>query len=240
MPSVAAIIIGDEILTGKFADENGPFLIRRLRELGADLERLVTISDEVAVIADEVRRCAASYDRVITTGGVGPTHDDRTFEGIAAAFGVGLVERPELVELLRSYDLPLTEASLRMARVPEGTELLWGEGASFPIVCVRGVHVFPGVPKLLQAKFAGIAERFAGERMLTERLYTPQRETEIAPVLGAVASEEPSVAIGSYPRFGEGAYRVIVTLESRDRDALRRAHDRLAAKLHTVSPGPAE
>ena len=236
MPSVAAIIIGDEILTGKFADENGPFLIRRLRDLGADLRHLAIISDEVGHIAHAVRHAADTFDRVITTGGVGPTHDDRTFEGIAAAFGVELEQREELVELIRRYGLPETEASLQMARVPVGAELLWGEGASFPVVCVGQVHVFPGVPKLLQAKFSDVAHRFAGERVRTVRLYTTQRETEIAALLGMVATEEAAVAIGSYPRFGEGNYRVIVTLESRDPEALERARQRLADGLDTVTP----
>jgi len=236
MPRVAAIIIGDEILSGKFEDENGPFLIRRLREVGADLQRLSTITDEVAHIADEVRRCTERFDKVITTGGVGPTHDDRTFEGIAAAFGLPVVERPELVDLLEQFGLPKTEASLRMARVPEEAELVWGKGASFPVVCVREVYVFPGVPKLLRVKFAGIVDRFAGDRVHTCRLYTPMRETEIAAVLGEAADREPTVAIGSYPRFGEGEYRVIVTLESRDPDALQRARALVADALTLVEP----
>ena len=100
MPTVGVVIIGDEILSGKFADENGPYLIERLRELGADLRRLVTISDDLDDIAGEVRRCSEAYDLVVTTGGVGPTHDDRTLIGIARAFSVGLVEHPELLELL--------------------------------------------------------------------------------------------------------------------------------------------
>ena len=100
-PTAAIIIIGDEILSGKFVDENTPFLIRRLRALGVDLRRAVIIPDDLAEIAREVSLAADRYDLVFTTGGVGPTHDDVTLEGVARAFGVPLVTYPRLVSLLR-------------------------------------------------------------------------------------------------------------------------------------------
>ncbi len=237
MPTVGVVIIGDEILSGKFADDNGPYLIERLRELGADLRRLVTVTDDPDDIAGEVRRCAESYDRVITTGGVGPTHDDRTFEGIARAFGVGVHPHPELVALLDGFGIERTPASMRMATVPAGSELIPTPGGSYPVLRVRDVYVFPGVPKLMKQKFEAVAEHFAGERVRTARLYTLQRETAIAAALGEVQHAEPSVAIGSYPRFGGCSYRVIVTLESRDDDALARAVRALRGRLDLVEPG---
>jgi len=237
MPTVGVVIIGDEILSGKFADENGPYLIERLRELGADLRRLVTISDDLDDIAAEVRRCSDAYDLVVTTGGVGPTHDDRTLTGIARAFGVELVEHPELLELLDRYGLDRTPATLRMATVPDGSDLLHAPGGHYPVLRHRNVYVFPGVPKLMKQKFETVTEHFAGERVQTARLYTAQRETEIAAHLSEVQDREAAVDIGSYPRFGEGPYRVIVTLESRDGEALRRAVDALRARLELVEPG---
>ena len=236
MPTVGVVIIGDEILSGKFADENGPYLIGRLRELGADLRRLTTISDELPAIADEVQRCSDACDLVITTGGVGPTHDDRTLEGLAHAFDVPLYEHPELVDLLRSFRLELTPASLRMATVPEGSELIPTPEGSYPVLRYRNVYVFPGVPRLMQQKFEAVAAHFAGERVRTARLYTQERETAIAATLAAVQEAEPQVSIGSYPRFGEGDYRVIVTLESRDDEALERAVSTLRTRLPLVEP----
>jgi molybdenum cofactor synthesis domain-containing protein len=237
MPTVAVVIIGDEILTGKFADENGPYLISRLRALGADLRRLVTISDDPALIAAEVSACAAAHDLVVTTGGVGPTHDDRTLEGIARAFDAPLQVRSELTELLTRYGLPLTETNLRMAAVPQGAELVLGPQASFPAVRVRNVWIFPGIPKLMQAKFEQVAHLFAGEQVRAVRLYVEEPETEIAARLMDTAQRFPSVTIGSYPRLGEGAYRVIVTLESRDDEALGAASSELRGSLRLI-PDP--
>ncbi|MEZ4241986.1 MAG: competence/damage-inducible protein A [Myxococcota bacterium] len=230
MPTAAAVIIGDEILSGKFADENGPFLVARLRALGCDLRRLVTIGDTVGDIADEVARCAAAHDHVVTTGGVGPTHDDRTLEGVAAAFGVPLQERPELVALLDRYGLPRSETNLRMATVPVGAELVLTERSSFPVVRVRNVWVFPGVPGLFRAKFEEVAPAFAGEQVTCVRLRVDGPETDIAAALAAGAGEHPRVAIGSYPRYETDHY-VIVTLESRDLAALERAVSALMSAL---------
>ena len=180
MPTAAAVIIGDEILSGKFADENGPFFIRRLRTLGTDLSRLVTISDDLDAISGEVRRCSAAYDLVFTTGGVGPTHDDLTLEGIALAFDRPLVLSDEIVERMRSFDMTIDETTLRMAKVPEGTVLEQTEAGSYPVLRCENVWIFPGVPKLMHIKFEALAHRFAGQAVLTHRLYVTEPETRIA------------------------------------------------------------
>ena len=234
MPTAAVVVIGNEILTGKFRDENGPYLIDRLRALGCDLVRVATVRDEIDEIAVEVRRCSDTCDFVFTSGGVGPTHDDVTLEAIARAFDVELELRDELVAVLRRYSLPEDDATLRMARVPQGAELVDHAGLSYPIVVVRNVWIFPGIPKLLRDKFENVADRFAGEAVHVTRVYTDERETEIAVRLTALTKRHPQVAVGSYPRFGEGPYRVIVTLESRDRDALAAARHDLASVIRQV------
>jgi len=234
MPTAAVVVIGEEILSGKFADDNGPYLIRRLRELGCDLRHIAVIGDTVDAIADEVRRQTAANDHVITTGGVGPTQDDRTFDGIAAAFGVGLEEQPALVALLRKWNVPASPANLRMARPPAGATLI--PGSSYPVVRVRNVWVFPGVPRLMREKFESVSAHFAGPAVLTHRLYLSQRETEIADDLAVLQTAHPAVAIGSYPRGGEERYRVVLTLESRDADALAAAERALTARLSPVDP----
>lgn len=238
MPTAAVVVIGDEILTGKFRDENGPYFIDRLRALGCDLVRVVTIRDVVEEIADEVRRCAEACDFVFTSGGVGPTHDDVSLQGIAAAFDVPLHVHPELVAILRRFDLPENPATLRMATVPEGAKLVAHAGLSYPVVVVRNVWIFPGIPKLLREKFEHVADHFAGDRMHVARVYTDERETAIAERLTALANRHPAVAFGSYPRFGEGPYRVIVTLESRDPDALEAAHTEARTILSLVEIAP--
>ncbi len=236
MPTAAALIIGDEILSGKFADENGPFLIARLRTLGCDLKRVVVLPDLRDEIAAEVRRCSEAYDFVITTGGVGPTHDDVTLESVAAAFDVELEIESELLEILLNYGLPDNEATRRMVNLPMGGDLVWEKGLSYPILVVRNVYIFPGVPKLMHAKFEHIAHRLKGEEVLTARLYTSQRETEIAAILSRVQDDHPQVDVGSYPRWGEASYRVIVTLESRDAEPLASAISALETQLVCIDP----
>ena len=223
MPSAAVIVIGDEILTGKFPDDNGPFLIRRLRALGADLGRLAIIGDSPDAIADEVSRCSADYDHVITTGGVGPTHDDRTLEGVALAVGRQLVVAPRLLALLDRFGMERSDANLSMATIPEGAELIDAPGSSFPVVRVVNVWVLPGIPSLMRTKFEDIATHFAGSQVHVERLYCTQGESEIADRLAEVEARYSDVSIGSYPRWGESQYRVMITADSRDESQLREA-----------------
>ncbi len=231
MPTAAAIIIGNEILSGKFADENGPYFIRRLRDLGTDLVRLVTIPDELDVIAHEVRACSELADHVFTTGGVGPTHDDVTLEGIARAFDRPLVTADRLVALMERYEIGINEMTLRMARIPEGTVMVDSPASSYPVLRCENVWIFPGVPRLMQQKFESLASEFAGEAVQTDRLYVTAWESEIAEDLAEAARAFPSVEIGSYPRYSEGPYNVIITLESRDPAALAAAAEQLRGTL---------
>lgn len=234
MPSTAVIIIGDEILSGKFSDENGPFLIKRLRALGADLGRLAVIGDDPEHIADEVARAAATYDHVITTGGVGPTHDDRTLEGVARAVGRPLEEHPDLLALLDRFGMERSSANLRMVTVPEGSQLVDAPGSSFPVVRVDDIWVLPGIPSLMRTKFEDIAHHFAGPQVHVARLYCTQGESEIAAQLEAVEDAFPGVSIGSYPRWGEQRYRVMITADSRDASELDQAVEQLRSQVSCV------
>jgi len=229
------IVIGNEILSGKFADENGPFFIKRLRELGVDLERICVVADVQEEIAREVRYCSENHDLVFTSGGVGPTHDDITLQSIAAAFDLPLVlfDELEAILLTRWPDGP-PEPAMRMARLPEGSELLWDGDLRFPIVRIRNVHILPGVPFLLQAKFEAAASRWTGEPLKHSRLHVNQREVTIADTLSAAQKRWEQVSIGSYPRHNDGEWSVIVTLESRDDLALKEATEWLNEALGSL------
>lgn len=230
MSTASVVIIGDEILSGKFPDENGPYLIRRFRELGVKLQRLIVVPDQLEEIAVEVRAAAARSEVVITTGGVGPTHDDITFEGVARAFGLALEVQPELEGLIDRYGMAKDPATMRMALVPEGATLVWSTELSYPVVQVRNVFVLPGVPGLVRRKFEALAPRWSGEAVRSVRLYARDLESEVAMRMTEVAAAFPEVAIGSYPRFGE-EHPLIVTLEGRDVAALGRAVHALRAVL---------
>ncbi len=232
MTSVSGIIIGDEILTGKVADTNSPLLIELCRDSGSTLDRLVVIGDDPADIADEVARCAARSDLVVTSGGVGPTHDDRTVEGVARAFGVGVERSEEVAAMIRAFwGERFTDGALRMADVPAGSRLVHGGDGLLPLVAFRNVFLLPGIPRLFRGKLASLKALLAGVRPLVHQLWLRSDESRVAPVLAAVDGAFGGVKIGSYPSFGDAERRVWVTLEGRVRHDLDRALDRLLGLL---------
>ncbi len=232
MPTAGIVIIGNEILSGKVVDSNSPYLCRELRALGVDVMRIVTIPDEIETIAHYVREMSRSFDLVFTSGGIGPTHDDLTIDGVAAAFGRDL-------ELSRSIEDRLTRANgqrpspaqLKMAMVPEGAVLLDAGDLWFPLVVVENVHIFPGVPELLHKKFQSARERFRGIPFVLKRVYVRGRESDIAPDLDALLGRFPELMLGSYPRLGERDFNVLLTLESRDASYVQSALDELLERL---------
>jgi FAD synthetase len=236
MSTASVIVIGNEILSGKFTDENTPFLIRRLRELGITLSRAVVIPDDIKEIAREVELANDRYDRVFTTGGVGPTHDDMTMLGVASAFGVKLVEQKQIVDLMEDRLGTLTPAARRMALVPEGSRLLWDGELWFPLVVMDKVHIFPGVPSLMRRKFEALARGWAALDLFTARVTTGSRETEIAAILEDAVARWPAVEVGSYPRYDDGPHHVIVTLEGRDAGAVEACRAWLAERLPPYAP----
>ncbi len=218
MPKTAGIIlIGNEILSGKIADANAAYLCRELRELGVDVRRISVIPDEVAPIADEVARFSRDHDIVFTSGGVGPTHDDVTIEGVARALAVKVVRHPRLVGLLEGYyGDRLNEAHLKMAEVPEGAELVGGEPVRFPTIVMRNVYVLPGVPEIFRQKFDALRERFRDQPIHLKNVFVRIGEGTLADHLNALLGDFPRLLLGSYPEFSNPEYKVKVTLESRD------------------------
>ncbi len=232
MTTAAAIIIGDEILTGKFRDENSSWLATEARRIGLDLKRIVVIPDEIDVIAAEVFSSHQTFDFVFTTGGIGPTHDDKTMEGVARAFGEPVVRHGDLETLIRDrMGDRVNEDALRMADVPCGVELWREPGLHFPVVVCRNVVIFPGVPSFFQAKFRAISHRFAGTIVESRQFRTSEKETSIAAILRSAQQQWPSVNIGSYPRFSTTPPSVIVTIDGRDIDALTSCFDWLREQV---------
>jgi FAD synthetase len=234
--TAAVIVIGNEILTGKSQDQNAAHLISELYRLGVALRRIEVIPDDVEEIARAVRESAAKFDFVFTSGGVGPTHDDVTIEGVARAFARRVVRHPELEMMLRGYFGEGTdEARLRMADTPEGSELIREIDGRWPVLVVGNVYVLPGVPELFRRKFDAIRERFRGEPFFVRALYTKQDEFDIAPLLDRVASDHSEVDIGSYPTFSRDDYRVKITLESKQEAAVEKAESALLELLDPAS-----
>ena len=232
MPTAALLVIGNEILSGKVVDTNSPFLASELRQLGVDLERILTIPDEVDLIAREVRAMSEAHDFVFTSGGIGPTHDDLTMDGIAQAFGLRLEPSLSMLERMERHQGEAPNDSQRkMAMIPAGAQVIDAGDQWFPVVIVENVHIFPGIPKLLQKKFHSIKDRFRGVPFHLRRIYVTKRESDIADQLNELLVEFPELMLGSYPKIEERDYRVLLTLESRDGDYLARAQESLLARL---------
>lgn len=230
------LVIGNEILSGKVVDTNSPFLAKELRAHGVDLERILTIPDDVEIIATEVRAFSKAYDWVFTSGGIGPTHDDVTMEGVARGFGRGLELDTVLCERIEQMARGAMNDSMRkMAMVPNGATIHDTEDLWFPLLRMENVFILPGIPELFQKKFESIRPLLKGVPVQLRRVFVTSYESEIAEFLNELLVEYSELMLGSYPRLGEEAYRVMVTLESRDSDYLARALDALVARLPSES-----
>lgn len=225
--------IGNELLSGKVRDQNVHYLAQELRALGVPLRLVLIVPDEVPAIIDALTLARARAEAVITTGGVGPTHDDVTVRAVAEAFGLDRVRDARLERDIQAYyGGRANDDVLAMADLPRGAELLRPVPFFLPIIRVGPVFVFPGEPGALRRLFDGWKEALRQQPFVLARLELDADEGELAPPLRTLQIEFPTVQIGSYPRFDEGApYRVLVTLEGKDPEAVRGAGERLVARL---------
>ncbi|MFN7966705.1 MAG: competence/damage-inducible protein A [Acidobacteriota bacterium] len=230
--TAAIVLIGNELLSGRVQDCNLGFLARELWQLGVSVRRASVVRDDIEELAHELRSFSASYDWVFTTGGIGPTHDDITIAGVARAFDMPITESPELAARLRShFGDAVTEAHLRMALVPEGAVLEYDEtGHSWPTVRVCNVYIFPGIPEILQRKFAALSQRFRQAPFHRRLLSLVSDEPSLVPLLDRVSASYRDVQIGSYP-VGR---TVVLSFEGHDHqrvDAAADEVDRLTAGI---------
>jgi len=229
-PSARIVVIGNELLSGKVTDSNSPWLMRRLRSLGVRCAGVVVVPDTVDEIGAAVHSASQRADFVFTSGGVGPTHDDVTMAGVAQGFRVPLEEDPIIRTFLdEKWRGPKTEARLRMAQVPRGTEVL--DTRSFPVVRFRNVYIFPGVPRLFRGRFETIAHLFVGTPLFCSALLTHQGESELAPLLEEVLALFPEVELGSYPRWQGPGWEVLITLEGSSAEQVSTALAALTSRL---------
>lgn len=233
MRTAAALIIGNELLSGKIAEANLVVLARELRSLGVLLERSVMVLDDAEVIAREIVELSASHDVVFTSGGVGPTHDDVTMESVARAFGVEVVLAPSLERMIRSYyGARCTDGHLLMARIPEGARLIATDTVPWPTVVMRNVWVLPGVPEVFRMKIPHLrSELGGGVPFVSLAVYTTQDEGDIKALLDRVVAAHPEVEIGSYPKWHDPEYRTKLTFDGLDPDKAKAARDAFVAGL---------
>lgn len=231
--TAAALVIGNEILSGKIADTNTTFLARGLFELGIQLRRVVVCPDEIETIAAELSDLRGNHDLVFTSGGVGPTHDDVTIEGVAASFGKPVVQSEAVAKLIRHYyGDRTTDAHLRMANMPAGAEMIRSSDAPWPTVVIDNVFVLPGVPEIFELKFTDLRKRLdRGQEFHSQAVFTLSGEGEIASLLERIAEAFPGVMVGSYVKWKADDYRTKVTFDGNEKSAVIKAADMLVAEL---------
>ena len=226
------VIIGNEVLSGKTQDINSHFFCTELRRLGVEVQKISTIQDEVELIGREVAGFSRQYSYVFTSGGVGPTHDDVTIEGIAHGFGLKVVRHPDIERRMRQrLGNDVNEARLRMANVPEGAKLLATEALFAPIINIHNVYIFPGIPSILQERFHAIKEMFRDAPYYLKNVYVRYGEGVIAEMLNQLLVKFPALMLGSYPVLDVAEYKVKVTLESKDNGYLDDALQNFLASL---------
>jgi FAD synthetase len=196
------------------------------------VQKISTIQDIIELIGEEVAKFSKSFDFVFTSGGVGPTHDDVTIDGIAHGFGLRVVRHPDIERRMRQrLGTDVNEARLRMANVPEGAELLATEALFAPIIKIHNVFIFPGIPRILQERFHAIKERFRDAPFYLKNVYVKYGEGIIAAPMNELVAKYPELMLGSYPVLDIPEYKVKVTFESKDATYLNRALNSCLAAL---------
>ena len=232
--TAALLLIGNELLSGKIVDQNGQLAIATLRRRGIDLIEVRIVADDEAAIGAAARELAARATFVITSGGIGPTHDDITLASIAAGFGLEMQEEPALRAWIDQH-FAARPAELavwrRMAMVPVGAEIHTDSRTMWPLTQVRNLFVLPGVPQLFANQLRAVVARFDGQPVALATLFLTCGEGEVAAHLEAVLAAEPAVALGSYPVWGADDYRTRITVESREAEAVARATAALSLRF---------
>jgi molybdopterin-biosynthesis enzyme MoeA-like protein len=231
--SAAFLAIGNELLSGKVVEANLTPLAKTLRGLGIELRTAEILLDDVPTLAGAIARLSRAHGVVVTSGGVGPTHDDVTIEAVAKAFQRKVVRDASLVELVRqTFGDKTSEAHLRFADVPEGAELRRAPDVSWPTPVVENVWILPGVPEVFRMKLATLRAWLVGPRpFLSRALVLKLDEVELKDSLDAVVAAHPLVSIGSYPALFNPRYRTRITFDGTSDTALTAALEDLRARL---------
>ncbi len=237
-PTAAMLVIGDEILSGRTRDANAHHLAGVLTEIGVRLVEIRVVPDEAAAITGAVGELKARVDYLFTSGGIGPTHDDITADCVAAAFGAPIGVRADARALLEAHygasGRELNESRLRMARIPEGAELIENPVSVAPGFILGNVHVMAGVPEIFRAMLEGLRPQLAGgPPLLNHTFQVDAPEGDVAGPLRALAGEHPGVSMGSYPFYRQRPGANVV-LRSTDAAALARAAEALRGSLEAA------
>ena len=233
------VVIGDEILSGRTHDKNIAQVASWLQVQGIRLSEVRVVPDVTARIVEAVNALREAYDYLFTTGGIGPTHDDITVDAVAEALGVPVVVHPEARAMLERYyasiDKELTEARLRMARVPEGAEVIPTRMSGAPGITFGPIHLMAGVPHITAGMLDALTGTLeGGAPLLSETIGCWTPESEVADILRQVEKAHEDCQIGSYPFFREGRVGANFVIRSTSADELKSCVDSLCDGLATA------
>lgn len=245
------IVIGDEILSGRTKDVNIGAVADFCTDLGIELTEVRVVSDEMDAIVEAVNALRARYTYVFTSGGIGPTHDDITADAIARAFGVALPINPQARAMLEARwqqtGTEVNEARLRMARIPEGADLIVNSVSAAPGFRIGNVHVMAGVPVIMRAMLEALAPTLKGGRkVMSVAIKAAVGEGTLGGPLGALQEQYPDVKMGSYPQMGRDRVMTELVLRSADAERLEEAAAQVRAMVAAahekagISPPDAE
>ena len=226
--TAAMLAIGDELLSGRTKDRNIGYLADLMTLKGIDLKEVRIVADDTAAIVEAVNALRQRHTYVFTSGGIGPTHDDITADAVAAALGVAIGHDPRAMKLLgdhyASRGLEFTDARQRMARIPDGADLIDNPVSIAPGFRLGNVHVMAGVPAIFQAMLDSVGPTLAGGvPLLSRTVECPFGEGDIGGPLTEIQRAQPDTAIGSYPRFDGKRYSTQIVIRSRDAAACEKA-----------------
>jgi molybdenum cofactor synthesis domain-containing protein len=243
--TAALVVIGDEILSGRTQDANVAQVAAWLNGQGIRLAEVRMVPDVEGRIVEAVNALRSARDYVFTTGGIGPTHDDITVDAIAAAFGVPVVIHPAARAILEGYyrDRPggLNEARLRMARVPDGAELIPNPYSGAPGVKMGNVYILAGVPNIAASMLEALSGKLEGGRpVVSVTVGARAAESEVAELLRETEAANPGVAIGSYPFFKDGGYGANFVIRSEDEQLALATGTELSRRLREAGYEPVE
>jgi molybdenum cofactor synthesis domain-containing protein len=243
--TAALVVIGDEILSGRTQDKNVAQAAAWLNDQGIRLAEVRIVPDDSGRIGEAVNALRAVHDYVFTTGGIGPTHDDITIDAIAAAFGVPVVLHPQAQAILEDYyrGRPggLTDARLRMARVPEGAELIPNPSSGAPGVRMGNVYIMAGVPNIAGSMLAALTGKLEGGRpIVSVTVGARAPESDVADLLRETEAAHPGVAIGSYPFIKDGRYGANFVIRSEDGKLAQATGSDLAERLRDAGYDPVQ
>ncbi|MGE0829726.1 MAG: competence/damage-inducible protein A [Hyphomonadaceae bacterium] len=238
----AVLLIGDELLSGRTQDVNLQAIAKFLAPLGVQVAEARICGDEIEEIAENLNALRARYDYVLTTGGIGPTHDDKTADAVAHAFGVGIDIHPDARKILETHykSGPLNEARLRMARIPDGGVLIDNPVSRAPGFKVGNVFVMAGVPSIMRGMLLGVGPHLEGGEIVRSRIIRGKglREGDLAAGLEALDQKYEDVSFGSYPWFSANGHGAHLVARSSSIEALEAACADLFALVESLGVEP--